>query len=263
MLPSLFVSHGAPTFPLTDAPARGFLEQLAGQLPERPRAILVISAHWETSAPEITSSPLNGTIHDFHGFPSELYEIRYPAPGSAWLVDRVADLLQKAGKPLERDAARGLDHGVWVPLRLIYPDADIPVVQLSVQTALGPDYHYQLGKLLAPLREEGVLIVGSGSFTHDLSSFREYYHALHAPAPDWVDAFAAWMSDAIEHGRVDDLIAYRDEAPHAQRNHPTEEHLLPLFVAMGAAEGQPSQHLHQSTTHGILRMDAFAFGSEA
>ena len=107
-----------------------------------------------------------------------------------------------------------------------------------------------------------MLIVGSGSFTHDLSSFRVYYNALHAPAPDWVDAFAAWMSDAIEHGRIADLIAYRDEAPHAQRNHPTEEHLLPLFVAMGAAEGQPSQHLHQSTTHGILRMDAFAFGSE-
>jgi 4,5-DOPA dioxygenase extradiol len=147
-----------------------------------------------------------------------------------------------------------------VPLRLVYPAATIPVVQLSVQTALGPEYHYQLGRMLAPLRNEGVLIVGSGSFTHDLSSFREYYNAINAPAPDWVAQFADWMSDAIAHGRLTDLIAYRDLAPHARRNHPTEEHLLPLFVAMGAGEGDSPTHLHQSTTHGVLRMDAFAFG---
>jgi 4,5-DOPA dioxygenase extradiol len=263
MLPSLFVSHGAPTFPLTDVPARAFLERLAEHLPALPRAILVVSAHWETAAPSITTGELNATIHDFHGFPKELYEIRYPAPGSAWLADRVAGLIEDAGGTVARDPARGLDHGAWVPLRLVYPNADIPVVQLSVQAREGPDYHYRLGKVLAPLREEGVLIVGSGSFTHDLSSFREYYNVLHAPAPDWVDQFADWMSAAIDAKNTDDLIAYRTLAPHAARNHPTEEHLLPLFVALGAGAGGRPEHLHRSTTHGVLRMDAFAFGGAA
>jgi 4,5-DOPA dioxygenase extradiol len=263
MLPALFLSHGAPTFPLTDAPARHFLERLGTDLPERPRAILVISAHWETAAPSVTTSAVNETIHDFSGFPAELYAIRYPAPGSTWLVDDVASLIEAAGGTVARVPGRGLDHGAWVPIRLVYPEADIPVVQLSVQTARGPDYHYRLGQLLAPLREEGVLIVGSGSFTHDLSSFREYYHALNAPAPAWVDQFADWMTAAIDEGRIDDLLAYRDRAPQAKRNHPTEEHLLPLFVALGAGGGGRSEHLHASTTHGILRMDAFAFGVAA
>ena len=260
MLPSLFVSHGAPTFPLTDAPARGFLEGLAGRLPQQPRAILVVSAHWETAAPSLTTAAVNATIHDFHGFPRELYEIRYPAPGSTWLVERVASLIGPELGAVARDPNRGLDHGSWVPLRLMYPSADVPIVQLSVQTERGPAYHLRLGRLLAPLRDEGVLIVGSGSFTHDLSSFREYRNALHAPAPEWVDVFANWMSDAIAAGRTDDLLAYRTLAPNAARNHPTEEHLLPLFVTLGAGEGGASEHLHQSTTHGILRMDAFAFG---
>jgi len=263
MFPALFVSHGAPTFPLTDAPARSFLEHLADRLPGKPRAILVISAHWETPRPQLTANEVNETIHDFYGFPKELYEIRYPAPGSAWLVDRVATLIEANNGTVIRQAGRGLDHGAWVPLRLVYPDADIPVVQLSVQTALGPDYHYRLGELLSPLRAEDVLIVGSGSFTHDLSSFRDYYHAIHAPAPAWVDEFADWMSAAIEEDRIDDLLAYRTRAPHAVRNHPTEEHLLPLFVALGAGAHEGTAQLHRSTTYGILRMDAFAFGDPA
>jgi 4,5-DOPA dioxygenase extradiol len=263
MLPSLFVSHGAPTFPLTDAPARTFLEGLADRLPQRPRAILAVSAHWETSVPAVTDVAVNETIHDFYGFPAELYDIRYPAPGSAWLVDRVAALLAGKGDSVTRDPARGLDHGAWVPLRLMYPDADVPVVQLLVQSGLGPDHHYRLGQMLAPLRDEGVLILGSGSFTHDLSSFRQYSNALHAPAPAWVDAFADWMSDGIDAGRTDDLIGYRDRAPNAVRNHPTEEHLLPLFVALGAGATGGAEHLHKSTTHGVLRMDAFAFGGAA
>jgi 4,5-DOPA dioxygenase extradiol len=263
MLPALFVSHGAPTFPLTDAPARGFLEQLAGHLVERPRAILVVSAHWETATPHVTASAVNATIHDFYGFPAELYALRYPAPGSDWLVERVSDLLESSLGPVARDADRGLDHGAWVPLRLLYPNADVPVVQLSVQTARGPEHHFRLGQLLAPLRDEGVLILGSGSFTHDLSSFRQYADGLHAPAPAWVDQFADWMSDALDAGRIDDLLDYRNRAPQATRNHPTEEHLLPLFVALGAGQGAAVDHLHQSTTHGVLRMDAFAFGAMA
>jgi 4,5-DOPA dioxygenase extradiol len=200
---------------------------------------------------------VNETIHDFFGFPEALYQIRYPAPGAPWMVDRVSELL---GGSVERNAKRGLDHGAWVPLRLIFPEADVPVVQLSLQSGQGPDHHYRMGQALAALRREGVLIVGSGSFTHDLSSFRQYHDALHAPAPEWVDQFADWMSAALEQGRVNDLLDYRSRAPHAARNHPTPEHLLPLFVAAGAAEGEPVAHLHRSTTHGILRMDAFAFG---
>lgn len=263
MLPTLFVSHGAPTFPLTDAPARSFLEGLAPHLGLRPSAILVVSAHWEADVPSINVPTVNDTIHDFYGFPRPLYEMRYPAPGAPALADRVAILLKDAGVPLVRDPERGLDHGAWVPLRLLYPQADIPVAQLSVATAQGPDFHLRLGALLAPLREEGVLILGSGSFTHDLSSFRHYYHALHAPAPDWVDDFADWMDAALAQGRTADLLGYRALAPNARRNHPTEEHLLPLFVALGAGRGGQARRLHHSTTHGVLRMDAYAFGDMA
>lgn len=262
MLPALFVSHGAPTFPLTDAPARAFLESLSAHLSEKPRAILAVSAHWETERPAVNAVAVNATIHDFHGFPRELYEISYPAPGSAALARRVQNLLAQGGIESDRNEERGLDHGAWVPLRLVFPDAEIPVVQLSVQTRLGPEHHLKLGRLLAPLREEGVLIVGSGSFTHDLSSFREYYHALHAPEPEWVTRFADWMDRALRDRRVSDLLDYRRQAPEAVRNHPTEEHLLPIFVAMGAAEGEV-EHLHESSTHGILRMDVYAFGGEA
>jgi 4,5-DOPA dioxygenase extradiol len=259
MLPAIFLSHGAPTFPLEDVPARHFLEGLADRLPARPKAILVISAHWETARPAVNVVETNPTIHDFYGFPRALYEIVYPAPGSKALAERVAELLAQGGLTTDADHVRGLDHGAWVPLRLIFPKADIPVVQLSVQTRLGPEHHLRLGQLLAPLRAEGVLIVGSGSFTHDLSSFGQYRNAIAAPEPQWVGGFADWMTEALESGRTDDLLAYRAKAPDAVRNHPTEEHLLPLFVAMGAG-GAPARRLHASATYAILRMDVFAFG---
>lgn len=260
MLPTLFVSHGSPAFPLSDVPARRFLESLADALPERPGAILVVSAHWETARPAVNAVAVNGTIHDFYGFPPALYEIRYPAPGSPDLAERVRQLLSDGGLAADIDTARGLDHGVWVPLRLAFPAADIPVVQLSVQTDLGPLHHLELGRLLAPLREEGVLIVGSGSFTHDLSSFREYARRIDAPEPDWVTRFTDWMEQALAGERWDDLLQYRRLAPEALRNHPTEEHLLPIFVAMGAGGGAP-RNLHKSSTHGVLRMDVYGFGA--
>jgi 4,5-DOPA dioxygenase extradiol len=258
MLPALFVSHGAPTLPLTDTPVRAFLGELSDRLPERPRAILAVSAHWETDRPAVNAVPVNDTIHDFYGFPEALYEIAYPAPGSSALAERVWALLAGGGLEVDVDPSRGLDHGAWVPLSLAFPEADIPVVQLSVQTPLGPEHHLRLGRLLAPLRGEGVLILGSGSFTHDLSSFREYAHAIDAPEPAWVTRFADWMDQALADDRLPDLLDYRRLAPEAGRNHPTEEHLLPLFVAMGA--GGAAHRLHASTTHGILRMDVYAFG---
>lgn len=261
-LPALFVSHGAPTLPLTDAPARRFLEGLAAELPARPKAILAVSAHWETARPAVNAVAVNDTIHDFSGFPAALYALRYPAPGSPVLAERVRALLAAGGLAADIDRERGLDHGAWVPLMLAFPEAGIPVVQLSVQTALGPEHHVELGRLLAPLRGEGVLILGSGSFTHDLASFRDYARLLDAPEPEWVTGFADWMDSALEEGKADDLLAYRGLAPHAGRNHPTEEHLLPLFVALGAG-GARVRRLHASVTHAILRMDVYAFGQAA
>ncbi len=262
MLPAIFVSHGSPMLAIEDAEARTFLQGLPDLLPERPKAILMVSAHWERLRPTVNAPPSNETIHDFGGFPPELYQLTYPAPPSAALAQRVAELLSDGGLPTDTDKTRGLDHGAWVPLMLAWPGADIPVVQLSVQTRLGPEHHYRLGQLLAPLRAEGVLIVGSGSFTHDLSSFRSSGGRIDAPEQDWVHVFAEWMSAALREGRIDDLLNYRARAPEAAHNHPTEEHLLPLYVAMGAGAGH-TEHMHQSTTYGILRMDAFAFGKAA
>ena len=202
-LPSLFLSHGAPTLPLTDTPARAFLSQLGHELP-RPKAILIASAHWETERATANAVAWNETIHDFYGFPRALYELRYPAPGAPGLAHAIAGRLQAAGIACDIDDTRGLDHGAWVPLSLIYPAADIPVLQLSVQTHLGPEHHLRLGRALAPLRDEGVLIIGSGSFTHDLSEFRG--HGPNDPAPDWVNGFADWFDAALTEERFADLI---------------------------------------------------------
>ena len=267
MLPSLFVSHGAPTLPLTDAPAKRFLEGLGASIDAdfgRPRAIVVVSAHWETAAPMVNVVPTNETIYDFFGFPPALYQMKYPAPGSAEVARRVAELLGAAGMPTGTDTRRGLDHGAWVPLKLMYPEADIPVVQLSIQTHLGPEHHLRVGRALAPLRAEGVLILASGSFTHDLSEFRTYMNALDAPEPAWVSGFADWFSAALMSGNMKDLLAYRARAPYAVKNHPTDEHLLPIYVALGAAGAEPvARHLHDSATFVVLRMDVWEFESKA
>jgi 4,5-DOPA dioxygenase extradiol len=260
-MPSLFLSHGAPTLPLTDSPARDFLAR-AGALLPRPKAIVVVSAHWETTVPTVNSVALNETIHDFHGFPRALYEMRYPAPGAPAVAARIAELLQANGFACSTDHRRGLDHGAWVPLLLMFPKADIPVLQLSIQTDLGPAHHLRLGHALAPLRDEDVLIVASGSFTHDLSEFRG--RAPDDPAPDWVNRFADWFDVALAGQRTDDLIDYRRKAPFATKNHPSEEHLLPLFVALGAAGPHAeAERLHVSATYGILRMDVYAFRSRS
>lgn len=264
MLPTLFLSHGAPSLALTDAPARRFLKELPARLAAKPKAIVMVSAHWETDRPVVNAVTVNDTIHDFGGFSRELHEIRYPAPGSPALAGRVGDLLTTAGLACDVDRRRGLDHGAWVPLVLMYPLADVPVVQLSVQTALGPAHHLDLGRALAPLRHEGVLVIGSGSFTHDLSEFKANRDASAGPDPAWVTGFADWFDRALCDGRTADMLDYRRLAPYASRNHPTEEHLLPLYVAQGAAGERPGvTRLHASTTHGVLRMDVYAFGEGA
>ena len=258
MLPSIFLSHGAPTLPLVDSPARDFLRALGPKL-GRPAAILVASAHWETSAPMLGSAARPATVHDFRGFPPELYALRYPAPGAPALAAEAARLLTHVGLDARLDPAQGLDHGAWVPLLLMYPRADIPVLQISLQTALGPAHHMRLGAALAALRAQNVLVIGSGSFTHNLAHFRGA--AADAPAAPGVTAFADWCAAALTGQRFEDMLAYRALAPDAVGQHPTEEHLLPLFVALGAAGPAPRvEHLHQSAMYSILRMDAFAFG---
>ena len=258
MLPTLFLGHGSPMTALEDTAAHRFLCTLDGAVP-RPRAILVASAHWETLAPAVNTPARNTTIHDFFGFPRPLYELRYDAPTAPWLAQRTAALLQAAGLGCETDSSRGLDHGAWVPLLLAYPQADIPVVQLSLQPPLGPSHHLTLGAALAPLREEGVLIIGSGSFTHDLSRFRGRLD-FNAPETPDVKAFCDWMSEKILAGDLAALANYRKLAPHAREEHPTDEHLLPLHVAIGAAGPAPKATLlHSSVEYGLLRMDAYRF----
>ncbi|HEX4303280.1 MAG TPA: class III extradiol ring-cleavage dioxygenase [Rhizomicrobium sp.] len=254
MLPALFVSHGAPTLPFDDVPARDFLRGL-GQRIGRPKAILCVSAHWDTAAPALNAVATNTTIHDFHGFPEQLYRVRYDAPGAPQLAGKIATLLHGAGHAATLDPERGLDHGAWVPLMLMYPDADIPVLQLSVQSAATPAQHIALGRALAPLREEGVLILGSGGFVHNLRLLDR--HGSGAPEPQWSAGFAEWVHNALIEGREDDLANYRRLAPDAARAQPTEEHFTPLFVAYGA--GGKAERLHRSATFGSLRMDAYSF----
>lgn len=254
--PALFVSHGAPTLVLDPDPARDFLSGLGDAL-GRPSAVLMVSAHWETESPAVGAAAAPGTIHDFHGFSDALYRLNYPARGNPALAGRVAELLDAAGLPAQLAPDRGLDHGAWAPLMLMYPDAEVPVLQLSVQTRLGPGHHLRLGEALRPLRDEGVLIVGSGSITHNLRELRRGG----GDTPPWASGFSEWMAQSLAEQRTADLLTYRERAPHAARNHPTEEHLLPLFVALGAATpGSVPQRLHQGFTYGVIGMDSYRFG---
>lgn len=257
-LPSIFISHGSPMLALEpDAPAHRFLKGLSG-LVERPSAILAVSAHWETTRPALSLSPRPATIHDFRGFPPALYAMRYPAPGAPALAERAAALLAEGGLEPALVSDRGLDHGAWTPLTLAWPEADIPITQLSVQPHLTAAHHAAVGAALRPLRDEGVLILGSGSFSHNLMEFRGQDPG--APSPAWVTLFADWMRRALLEGRYDDLLAWDRLAPEALRNHPTPEHLWPLYSAMGAGTpGTPARLLHSSTDRAILAMDAFAF----
>ncbi|MBI3517586.1 MAG: dioxygenase, partial [Proteobacteria bacterium] len=255
-LPALFVSHGSPMMALEDGRARRFLASYAGELP-RPRAILVASAHWETAAPRLTASAAPPTIHDFGGFPEALYRMRYPAPGEPALAERAADLLQAAGLAAALDPTRGLDHGAWIPLQLLYPAADIPIVQLSLQSHLGAAHHYAMGVALRPLRDEGVLVIGSGSASHNLTALDRRAGDTATPPP-WVDAFDQWVADKVATADTAALLAWQAEAPYAHQNHPSDEHFLPLFVALGAgAPDAPGARIHHSHTYGALSMDAY------
>lgn len=244
MLPSLFISHGSPMLALTPTPAHHFLRELGQSL--SPKAIVVVSAHWETLTPKVSISAWPETIHDFGGFPQALFECQYPAPGEPTLARRVAMLLDA------QCVERGFDHGAWVPLSLMFPDADIPVVSVSLPVRWSNDELAELGKQLAVLRDEGVLVIGSGSLTHNLYEIMPQGSQI----PAWVDTFADWVNARLADNDREALLDWQ-RAPHARDNHPTPEHFQPLLVAMGA--GSKASQLHHSVEHGVLAMDVYAF----
>ncbi len=259
-LPTLFVSHGSPMLAQDAGRTGARWRELAAALP-KPRAILMLSAHWLTRTPQVSAAAQPETIHDFGGFPPALFELQYPAPGAPWLAEQAVALLSEAGLAATLHPDRGLDHGAWVPLREMYPAADIPVTQLSLQPQLGPAHHYQLGQALAPLRAQGVLIIGSGSLTHNLRDVLWNAGDDESNVPAYVREFQGWMHEKLLTSDLAALLDYRQQAPHAQRAHPSDEHLLPLFAMLGAAAGENLERHYSGITEGVLAMDVYRFGN--
>jgi len=233
--PVLFLSHGSPMTALGGDELSQTWAALAKRL-HPPAAILIVSAHWNTRLPIVGGSAQPETIHDFGGFPDELYAIRYPAPGAPALAQRIKQQLTAAGIASGIDAGRGLDHGAWVPLRVLFPAADVPVLQLSVQPGCCARHHYALGAALAPLADENILIVGSGHLTHNLRDYLQPNSAQNSPRPSPdTRAFRDWVHAQLMRNDSAALLDWQQAAPHANFAHPTPEHFLPLFVALGAA----------------------------
>jgi len=245
---------------VADSAARRFLSGLGERLP-RPAAVVVLSAHHDAEGVEVTSGAQPPTIHDFGGFPRELYELRYPAPGAPQLAARIRALLAAVGVDAALEPTRGFDHGAWIPLRLMYPAAELPLVQVSIDSSRDAAWHFALGRALRPLRDEGVLLIGSGGATHNLGLYM--YAGSRgdgAPPPAWVAQFDEWLADAVAQGRYDDLLHYRERAPYVEENHPTHEHFLPLFAPLGAAwHDEHGTRIHASYDRGLLSLDSYAF----
>ena len=253
--PSVFISHGSPMFALEPGVLGPNLQQLGASLQDLA-AIVVVSPHWQTRDVRVSGVARPATIHDFGGFPAPLYTLSYEPPGAPTLATEIVQMLTDAGMPATIDAQRGLDHGAWVPLRYLKPAADIPVLQVSLPARMDTQGALQLGMVLAPLRERGVLIVGSGSLTHNLYEFRS-----HSQDPEYAQAVADWVADAVARGDEEALVHYRSHAPYAERAHPTEEHYLPLLVALGASSLDDSRiRIPGGMTYGVLSMDSFGFG---
>ncbi len=248
---SLFLSHGSPLSCFEESPARDFLLSLSKSLP-RPKAVLAVSAHWTTRAPAVGAAPAPETIYDFYGFPDFLYKMTYPAPGDSALAHKAADLM---GADL--DPERGIDHGIWTVMSLLWPQADIPVVPIAVQPRQDPRHHYRLGQSLKPLLDDGALILATGCATHNL---RAYMSGAGRSGPqDWVSDFTGWLAEKGAEGDVEALLDYRAQAPYARENHPTDEHLLPFFTALGASADNKATRLHASVEYGVIAMDNYAF----
>jgi len=256
MFPCFYISHGSPMLALDTGKTGLAWQALVADLP-KPKAILMVSAHWGSLQPAVGAASQPETIHDFGGFPAALFDLQYPAPGAPWLAEKVAAALEAAGLPVAVHPSRGLDHGAWVPLRVMYPDADVPVVQLSIQPRQGPEHHYRLGQALAALQQEGVMIIGSGSLTHNLYEVMGDITEGDPRVPAYVPAFQAWMNEKLLANDINALLDYRLQAPEANRAHPTDEHLLPIFVVLGAAQGGSVERSHSGITGGVLAMDVY------
>lgn len=254
-LPSVFLSHGSPMHALEAGPA-GLAWAALGKRLGKPKAILIASAHWETNVPMVTGASHPETIHDFSGFPEPLYKLRYTAPGAPGVAQRVVSLLRNSEMTAAIDGCRGLDHGAWAPLLYMYPDADVPVVQLSLQPGLGTRHHLRLGRALRAIQEENVLVIGSGHMTHNL---RDWMRGEGTPQP-YAEEFSDWVKGRLEQRDHESLADYRAKAPQGARAHPTDEHFLPLFFAVGAAKDDyTAERVFSAVDGGVLSMDAYVF----
>lgn len=259
-LPTLFVPHGSPMFALEPGEAGAALQALPAHLPT-PRAIIIVSPHWETGVATVGTSGSPETMHDFGNFDPRLFDMKYPAPGHPGLAREVVNALERAGIPAQEDPNRGLDHGAWVPLRYLYPAADVPVIPLSIQHAGGPQHAFRVGQALATLREQGFLIIGSGNITHNLRDWQRCL-MLGLDTPAYVREFADWVNEQLTQRNTDALLNYRKLHPAALQVHPRDEHFLPLFTALGAASAHGTacaSGIHRGIRDTVLAMDAYAF----
>ncbi|MBP3040083.1 dioxygenase [Bacillaceae bacterium Marseille-Q3522] len=260
MLPSFFIAHGAPLIAIEENEYTQFLNRLGEILP-RPKAIVLFSAHWESSVQKVSEINQYQTIYDFGGFPEELYRIEYPAKGNKDIAQEITELFTQQGVPYETDRKRGLDHGAWVVLRLLYPNADIPVISMSVNPHLTPEEQYKIGKSLSVLREKDVLIIGSGGTVHNLRALKMVQDD--GEIDHWALEFDKWLEQHLNSWDLESLYQYRSLAPGADLAVPRYgiEHFIPIFYAMGAADnGQKATLMHRSYRYGNLSHSVWQFG---
>ncbi|WP_137701111.1 DODA-type extradiol aromatic ring-opening family dioxygenase [Marimonas lutisalis] len=262
-MPTYFISHGGGPWPWVPAMREKFaaledsFKRMIGELPEKPKAVLMISGHWEEDdAYTVMHAAKPPMVYDYYGFPAHTYEITYPAPGAPALAERVAALIDDAGLPARLDDDRGYDHGTFVPMAILYPQADMPLIQVSMRAHYSPEEHLELGRALAPLRDEGVLIVGSGLSYHNLSAFGP-------GAREPSEAFDAWLTETLALSpmeRTEEVLSW-EMAPYARECHAREDHLIPLFAALGAAEGdKASRTYHEEMMMGGVTASSWRFG---
>lgn len=271
-LPTLFLSHGSPMIALEPGAAGHFMQRLGPALTQaldRPRAVVVMSPHTATQKPFVLGGAQHDTVHDFGGFPPELDEILYDAPGSPALAQQVAELLNADGIAAQWTPHSGLDHGIWTVLMHLFPKVDVPVVPLSLVPTASPGEVFEMGRALRALRHDGVLVIGSGSLTHNLRRFFTRPAPVDAPEEADCAEFRTWVDQRTRAADWPALLAYRGQAPHAVAMHPSDEHWLPFYFAAGAACDDEANapalatRLHASVTHGHLAMDAYGFGQAA
>ena len=254
----LFVPHGAPTFALHPGAAGAAMSDMVHKL-SPPRAIVVVSPHWDTHIPTVSMAPQLETIHDFYGFPDALYKIQYPAIGCPELALEVATVLRNAGMKVDDSSQHGLDHGAWQPLRQMFPDADVPIVPLSMQTHAGPEHALRVGQALSVLTEKNIWVIASGNITHNLRDW-QVAASTTGETPAYVHRFADWVNAKLQTNDVNALLNYRQDCADGRQAHPSEDHLLPLFVALGAAGvGAKPQAFYRGVSDYVIAMDGYAF----